>query len=283
MPILLDEGVAGSASSVRRATKGVRALGAPCPLIRPSGIRWTGGLNGVPLRLSLDFENPADAPTFAVGAKVEVAAFGAFVPWRPSTRVLVPAIPPGGRRTVRTAVGGEEPRDRPPPSNASRVRMVRLLRQMMRLCHPDSIAAAVPFGRAVHMVGNFNVHVDAGRPVERHRAVHVGLRPDAVNMGMFVVGNGSEATYRLDVDDVPPGWEVGLRGLEAPDGSGPDLTSRTEGWVRCRGFVRVEITPPFRAESGHVAIGVEHLEGRTRTQVEFDLETAHGPSKCYFL
>jgi hypothetical protein len=282
MQSMQGEVVLGNGSMGSRAWTRGQGSATHRPIIRPSGIRWTGGLRGVPIHLALDFENPSREATQAVEARVHVAAFGAFVPWRPFTRVLVPAMPPGGRRRVLTAVGGADRPEGTLSAKAARVRWIRFLRKIRKLQAVGRTEPVPNAGRAVHFVGNFNVHVHAGRPVERHRALRVGLRAGAVNQALFLVGNQGDATYRLEVEAAAPGWDVRLDAASLEGGGGREATSGMECVVRSFGLVRAAITPPARAGSGHVAIGVEHVERGARTSVEFDLETARGPSTCYF-
>lgn len=93
------------------------------PLIRREGIDWSGGVDGKPLSIRLCFENPAYVATSPSVAHVGVAAFGAFLPWRPLTTVSVPSLPPGGR-IVLTATAHEDVPEPDPAVAAAFLRMI---------------------------------------------------------------------------------------------------------------------------------------------------------------
>ncbi len=147
---------------------------AALPAIRREGIRWSGGMNGTDLVIDLEFENPGSQPSRATSAIVQIAAFGAFVPWRPLTVVGVPPIPPRRRLVLRTAVDPDDPRDLDVPGFGRRAPAQidgtlewtnpQPLRGLMaRLL--GGMRGPVP---TTHFVGNLNVFVPGSKPVERH-------------------------------------------------------------------------------------------------------------------
>jgi hypothetical protein len=232
-----------------------RELIEPLPRLRRHGIRWFGGV-GSPLRLELEFENPDRLPSAPAMARVEVAPFGAFLPWKPLTRVEVPPIAPGGRQVVTETLDGDA-RLPPPP--------VSMLSGLLASIQGLPLPAGSP-----HFVGNLNVFVSRGRPVERHLQRAIGLRRDRANIALFSVGDGRDDGYTFS-PQADPGWELEIPGVE---------------WDRPR-KIRLEtlplsITPPARAESGKVSVLVTRASTRETVPVEFELEASSAGSKCYF-
>src|SRR5215471_13704206 len=75
--------------------------------IRRESIRWTGGIAGRPLEIQFVAENLGAEPSMPRPVQIDVAPFGAFLPWRPLTTLTLPGIPPGGR-VVMTATAGDD-------------------------------------------------------------------------------------------------------------------------------------------------------------------------------
>src|SRR6266850_8597758 len=75
------------------------------PTITREGIRWR--VVGSDLEISIDLHNGSDKPVEDGHLVIEVASFGAFVPFEPLTRIAVPGLPPGGRRTFTAVVSGD--------------------------------------------------------------------------------------------------------------------------------------------------------------------------------
>lgn len=241
-------------------------------LIRREGIFWTGGSEGAPLQLYLTFENPAAHPSVPTLARVHVAEFGAFLPWKPLTRVAVPSVPPGGRRVVTTTAAGDAVSSSPlenrvlrrTPMQERRTRRDRLLWSLMR--------RRMPGVKGHHFVGNLNVFVARQNPVERHIQRAVGLAPDKDNLAMFCVGDGTRDRYTFSLANVEPGWEVEI--FETPWGKPVEISQAS---------LMLRIRPPANAESGGVSIAVHRESTAQRVPVEFELETRAPGARCYFL
>ena len=259
------------------------------PVIQPGGIRWTGGDGRKPLRIALDFENPRDEPTRPVSADLQVADFGAFRPWQPLTTVAVPSIPPRARREVATTANASpDPatsqqlldvlRARNIPDSA-RARFQRFLGQNLMMQSFLELQMELRSEQDVHFVGNINVFVDKGRPVERHVRQQIGLRPGCRNYSAFFVGNGVPDTYTFDIRACEPGWRVELQGA-AQTGEAVVLHRPMN---LARAMVHACITPRNKAESGGVVIEVKRASCKSTALVEFELETTNLGSKCYFL
>ena len=270
------------------------------PVIAPTGISWTGGIGGRPLLVGLAFENPGDEPTRPTRAQVQVAAFGAFLPWQPVAPVAVPAILPGERRVVRTqmnvrtrafrqlrAADGAQRAAALGAAESVRGAQWAFLDTHFQKLYEWIGDAQLP-GTDAHWVGNINVFVDQGKPSERHIKTRIGLQPGVANTTMFCVGDGQLATYAFSIERCEPNWRVEMYGFADPrTGTGectaPGVFEGEEG-VLCAGraYVGLRITPPREADTGSIAIHVKRRETEEETDVEFDLETAHGPAKCYF-
>lgn len=256
------------------------------PCIRRSGIAWTGGVHGRPLQVELTFENPDIRPTRPTRAIVQIAEFGAFVPWQPLTAVDVPIIPPGGRRIVRTAVDGGDfdrslqgprfPSDPQPgaPWVPARRSFLGSVRSFLGLLSRFGSRSADPGARVrdLHMVGNLNVFVSGSRPVERHLRRAIGLRPNVTNCAAFRVGDGARDTYTFGYDAQPDTWEVQI-----------DLAPWGEP-VRCEhAWLTLLMVPPANADEGRVTVWVERGSTGQRVPVEFELSAKPSAPQCYRL
>lgn len=259
----------------RRARRDRVVLPPTLPELRRQGIRWSGGVNGDDLVIELEFENPAPDRTRASSAIVHIAEFGAFVPWRPLTVIRVPPIPPGGRRTVVTAVDPEDPNDLAIPGFGKRDALVprRLARGGLR-----GLFACL-FGEAhdvtalqVHFVGNLNVFVPGSQPVERHVNRTIKLDPKKHNLAWFVVGDGARDTYTFTPESDPPGWSTEIQGVEW-----------NEPVAIARSSFGVSMQAPAGATWGRVTIWVERASTAQRVPVEFELAANPDAADCYRL
>ena len=122
-----------------------------------------------------------------------------------------------------------------------------------------------------HFIGNLNVFVTAGRPVERHVARAVKLKAGKPNFGMFCVGDGRRAEYRFHPAVCEPGWTMVLQ----PYGWDTPAPITNDGAV-------LLIVPPEKAESGRAAIRVDRVSTGESALVEFELDVRAGRSKCWF-
>ena len=265
----------------------------PVPELSREGIRWTGGVGGKPLEVAMDFQNPGRSFSESVTARIDIAPFGAFVPGELLATAAVPSLPPGGRWTFRTAIAsgdlpgwaGERtlPRGLPRPLRwegpsvdpALQNRQSAIwswkslpaddrggLRRFFDLRHAIKPGA--------HFIGNLNVFVTE-RPVERHMARAVKLKPGHPNVAMFCVGNRLPAEYRFQPAVCEAGWHMDLM---------PYAWDR-QVQIAFETALLI-IVPPEKAESGKAAVRVERVSTRESALVEFELEVGASGSKCYF-
>jgi len=235
------------------------------PIIRREGIDWRGGIEGAPLEIRLEFENPGTVRTAPATARVEVAAFGAFLPWRPLTAVSVPAIPPGGRIVLNATAQG----DLPDPDDAAALfaemrnagsanfamnLMARILRAAFAWKDADQLDM-----NPAHFVGNLNVFVSRRKTVERHQQRAIGLRPGHSNFTMFAVGDRKHDVYSFRLE-AEPGWDVQLS--DCPWDTPIGIKSQS---------IAAAITPPIGVEFGRIGIWVKRHSTGEEVPVEFEL------------
>jgi len=236
------------------------------------GIRWSGGIAGKPLKIEFLVENRGTEPSTPRPVRIDVAPFGAFVPWRPLTRLDLPGIPPGGR-VVMTATAGDDElpqttdllgRGRADLRRPRYSTMFSTLLSAMRVLQRRSTAL-----KDAHYVGNLDVHVRGCEPVERHVQEAVGLQAGTENWSMFMIGDGSDDRYTLRLE-AGPGWRVNF---EPGNWDTP-----MHGPVHC---IIVTFVPPAEAERGHVAIWVRRDSTGQEVPVEFELVAEVPEARCY--
>ena len=228
--------------------------------IRRESIRWTGGIAGRPLKISFVVENLGLEPSAPQPVRIDVAPFGAFVPWRPLTSLTLPGIPPGGHVVMTATAGDDElPRrlDGPIASEAHvRTALLRAFRRAAEELRP------------VHMVGNLNVYVGDREPVERHMKVAIGLQAGAENWSFFFIGDDRLDSYTLR-PEAEPGWQVDIE----PGSWGVPMPGPL--------CVAVKFVPPAHATSGRVAIWVRRESTGQEVPVEFELSANAPAAHCY--
>lgn len=240
---------------------GADRWGDPLPRLERSGLSWVGGVAGQPLVLILEFLNPSPLASRQTVATVQVAPFGAFLPWTHLARVAVPPIPPGGRRRVTTTFDGDDVTRRiartAPDSNAGRL-LWMLWRQRLKA------------GEPLHFVGNLNVFVSEGMPVERHLRRTIGLVPGQDNVALFRVGDLRLDTYTFHGEVEPDSWELELVGVPW----GEPIAFETQ-------IIVLRMRPPDDTQQGRVTLWVERRSTRERVPIEFELSTAAPEAHCY--
>ena len=234
----------------------------PNLVILREGIRWSGGVGSEPLRLELDVENSSDRHSPPRTARVEVAPFGVFLPWKPLTTVALPSLPPRGRLRMTATV-----KQWGLPTLPARA---FLLNSAFRRGQAPGSTERIQPSQCPHFVGNLNVFVNRSAPVERHVKRAIGLRPGRENFALFVVGDGKRDRYTFSVAKQEAGWALELAGI--PWDRPVEITS---------GAIALCVRPPPQAESGRVSILVHRESTRRRVPVEFELEAGASGSKCY--
>ena len=160
---------------------------AAAPTITREGIRWRA--LGPILEISIDLHNDSDMPVEGGQLVIEVAAFGAFVPFEPLTRNAVSGFAPRERRTVTTIV----PIDRVP-----RPQFQKSMRSWW--------------------AGNLNVYFDRcpENAVEVHRALDLRVGARTRTHFMFFLLSPGACSGELRISN--PAWSAEILAL----GSGGD-------------------------------------------------------------
>ncbi|MGH7151052.1 MAG: hypothetical protein ACREIU_10155 [Planctomycetota bacterium] len=156
------------------------------PALSPEGIRWrTVGSDSV--EILIDVENPEEEPTEADDLVIQSAPLGAFVPFKPVTRVAVSALAPGERRRLNVLV----------PRRALAGLVLGGLQALFR-----------PL-RSLDWIGNLNVHFHKApeRSVEVHRALELRVPPGRkVGVGMILPRDRSQ--YETEVRCSDDDWQA---------------------------------------------------------------------------
>lgn len=231
---------ADGTASVRRHS-GVDALSnPPWPCLHRESIRWSGGACWCDLVIELTFDNSSAVPTRPLCAIVQVAEFGAFVPWHPLTALRVPAIAPHGRITVSTVVDPNESRD----------------------LHLDGFGTP---GSSQHFAGNLNVFVPGGLVAERHWR-RIRLVEEPLHVASFHVGDGHADDYTLSFECEPHGW------LGHIDGLAWNVPVRLESVQ-----LQLRLAATTASRSGRCIVWVSRASTRQRVPIEFELQAVRQP------
>lgn len=176
-------------------------FGAALPTFRRRDITWRWA-DAKTLEVSIELRNETNVPTDPAVLVVDVAGFGAFIPFAPGTRIAVGGMDPRERRTARGTI----------PS-------ARLPRTNVRVA-PSAFArliAGIISGRAEtcdetgllrRWVGNVNVYFDrhADAAVERHTAF--GLTVPTRSVSHFHAATMSNDLRWLEARVSDPDWAV---------------------------------------------------------------------------
>jgi len=223
-------------------------------------------------------------------ARIELAAFGAFLPWVPLGEVRVPPVLPGGE----VVIGYETPRvgldaadDDVPPSGRRftatgsdegrpgygsleadmrrrreeyRQTLLRsgrvppLLVEMIRIMQEER----------AHFAANLNVFIGP-TPVERHIAQGIQILPGRTNLAKFVVGDRPDA-YAFTATAPDPTWEVDVLG-------GAETVVPPGEWITQDGpaIYLARMRAPDHAVAGKVDVHVRRRSTGEATTVEFEL------------
>ncbi len=274
-------------------------------------------LGGDRLRIEVTVRNAGVDRSPPTPMRLESAPLGAFVPWQPLTRLLVPPLEPGESRELRTEVARPRPRplgdfgsvlprnlltavsspDQPAPWTGSgfapllnlfdRGRTARSAKE-----NSTGSAGLAPdlwelLGRSQpHWAGNINVFVGS-HPVERHLASALRIYPGRTNLAMFLVGGpGRLDSYAFELRGLAPDWNAALhdasnsRVLQAAPSNAP--LEETQ-WVKSEGglIAVLAVHPPVDCRSGNLEVHVTRRSSRKTAIVEFDLDPAAQGAGCY--
>jgi len=252
--------------------------------------------------------------------RLESAPLGAFVPWRPLARLLVPAIEPGESRVLSTEAtrprpaplgdfdrvppkqmltavnSAEQPEPQPRPGDPFRVLHKLLWRQRTGATPVAKDSARKPslapdlwdlLGRGQpHWAGNINVFIGA-QPVERHIAKALRIYPGRTNLAMFIVGDvRTPDAYSFELVGLPPDWNATLFDVT----NRTQLLSRSEGvaieetrWIESSGGLMVMLAtqPPADCQAGNLQVQVTRRSSEKTAVVEFDLDPSAQGTGCY--
>lgn len=273
---------------------------------------------GGKVRVQVTVHNTGTGRSQPTPMRIESAPLGAFVPWRPLARLVVPALEAGESRELSVEVERPHPKalgafDRVPPKQV-----------LTALSAPDESEdeapaqtdAAAGVGSAIlnlmgwgqrsrtkrtglaqdlwelvgrgqpYWAGNINVFIGR-KAVERHRAQALRIYPGRTNMAMFVVGGfGKSDAYSFGLAGVNADWNTSL--YEATNRrdlllSPSDAPIEGKTWVESRGGLMVMLAtqPPADCKTGNLEVHVTQRSTGETAIVEFSMDaTAKGPG-CY--
>lgn len=275
-------------------------------------------LAGDRLRIQVTVRNVGEQQSQATVMRLESAPMGAFVPWRPLTRLMVPPLEPGESLDLSTEV----PRPRPAPlGDFNRVPPKRLftavnapdqpslpgtgVTSLLNLLRrgqasrttgndPARTTSLAPdlwdlLGRGQpHWAGNINVFIGS-RAVERHLARALRVYPGRSNLAMFLVGTpGRRDAFAFELVGLNPDWKAALYDVTnrrdiAVDRS--DVPIEETQWVETNGGLTVILAtqPPAGCPAGNVEVHVTRRASQETAIVEFNLDPAAQGPGCYSL
>jgi hypothetical protein len=276
-------------------------------------------LDGDRVRIQVRVHNAGEHRSPPTSMRLESAPLGAFVPWRPLARLVVPSLEPGESRELSTEV--RRPRraplgnfdrvppkrlltavntpDQPSPQPGSGVVGVLNLLRRGRTANPSGrdLAAKPPLapdlwdllGRGqAHWAGNINVFI--GRhPVERHLAKALRIYPGRTNLAMFMVGSaGKPDAYAFEMTGLAPDWEASLHDVTSNRSfvvNATDAPIEETQWVESnRGLmVMLATKPPAGCQTGQVGVRVTRRSCGKTAIVEFSLDLSAKGAGCYFV
>jgi len=248
--------------------------------------------------------------------RLESAPLGAFVPWRPLARLVVPPLEPGESRELTSEASRPRPMplgdfDRVPPQrlltaansaddseprpSAPFTALRHLLRRQRTSDAPAQDAGRKPslapdlwdlLGRGQpHWAGNINVFIGA-HAVERHVAKALRIYPGRTNLAMFIVGDaGTPDGYSFELVGLSPDWNATLYNVT----NNTQVVSRSgvaieeARWIESRGGLMVMLAtqPPADCEAGNLGVQVTRRSSQKTAVVEFDLDPSAQGAGCY--
>jgi hypothetical protein len=268
------------------------------------------------VRIKVTVHNEGDHRSPPTLMRIESAPLGAFVPWRPLTRIPVPALEPGESRELSTEVARPRPAplgnfnrlpprrlltalnspDQPSPTNPG----LGVLMALLGLGRPgrssDGQAAQKGLlapdiwdwvGRGQrHWAGNINVFVGRQR-VERHLAKALRIYPGRTNLAMFIVGGPSrQDAFAFELAGLSADWKAALfdvtngRSLVVESSNAP---IEAERWVESNGGLMVILAthPPPGCSAGNLEVRVTRRGSAETAIVEFNLDPNAQGTGCY--
>lgn len=242
------------------------------------------GMVDVALRVT----NPGPGVSPPRRGRIEVAAFGAFLPWEPLTVFRVPRLRPRQSTLVelrvrRTPAAGGLPPE-PPREPKSALPLVArapgtiwdLLKSAMTAFGGlERCAPGAPI-----FAGNLNVHIGTAS-VERHLSGALRVYPGRINVAVFEVGRRGDA-YRFEVRSSDPSWEASLHHFYGRAGELESEIMSGEWYDRNGGLaVILAVKPPDECRRGAIEVHVEQRSSGRIAVVEFDLDQKALGAGCY--
>jgi hypothetical protein len=174
------------------------------PGITRESISWRTVSPGV-VEIAVDLENPESESTTPGELVIETADFGAFVPFRPVTRIALGSLEPGGRRRATTRV----PRGllaEPVPATPD---VGSVMAQVASQHHMNVKPEVLQLMMRAQWVGNLNVFFDRepARAVEVHRGFDLQVKSSHPVI-MIVDLPTDRNQYDIDVRVSDPAWRA---------------------------------------------------------------------------
>jgi hypothetical protein len=273
---------------------------------------WFEDLADGKVRIQVTVHNDGVAPSGPTPIRLESAPLGAFVQWRPLTRLLVPALEPGESHVLSTDIRRPRPTslgdfDRVPPKvlltavsspgiPQSDPDWLDMLDELLRegrpferdLAEGRSLAPDLQdlLGRGQpHWAGNIHVFLGS-KDVERHMTKALRIYPGCKNMAVLAVGGGKRDAYAFELVGLGANWEANLfdmtnqRTLVADSAAQPIEETR---WVESsRGLVlNLTTEPPPDCEAGNLEVHITQRSTQKRAVVEFQLDPSARGSGCF--
>jgi hypothetical protein len=272
---------------------------------------------GDQLRIQVTVHNAGEDRSRPTVMRLESAPMGAFVPWRPLTQLMVPALEAGESIDLVTEVPRPRPAslggfnrvppkkllmavnspDQPSRPDAGLMAWLKQLRRGQAPRSPDQdVDQAVSLApdlcdllgaRQRYWAGNINVFI-GDRAVERHLARAMRIYPGYTNLAMFVVGTpGRRDAFAFELVGLKPDWKAALFDVTNCSSIVVDPSSDTPiedtQWVESNaGLVVVLATrPPAKCPAGNLEVHVTRQADRKTVIVEFDLDPAAQGTGCY--
>ncbi len=270
------------------------------------------------VRVQVTVHNAGEHRSPPTTLRLESAPLGAFVPWRPLTQLLVPALEPGESRDLSAEVARPRPAplgnfnhvpprrllaavnspDQPSPASAQLVAMLNFFRRGKAarssgrdLTGRTSLAPDLwdMVGRGQpHWAGNINVFVGS-HAVERHLARALRVYPGRTNLALFIVGSpGERNAFAFEIVGLTPDWNAALHDITNNRSLlvGPsDSPIGETQWVESNGGLVVMLTtqPPAGCQKGNVEVHVTRQAPRKTAIVEFNLDPTAQGAGCYYV
>jgi hypothetical protein len=271
------------------------------------------------VRVQVRVHNAGAHRSLPTPMELQSAPLGAFVPWQPLARLLVPALESGESRVLSTEVTRPNPAplggfnrvppkrlltavnspDLPQPSPQPSTGVMAWLnhfRTLQRARLPGREPARGPFlapdlwdlldrGQP-HWAGNINVFIGE-HAVERHLAQALRVYPERTNLAAFMVGGpGKRDAYTFELVGLGPEWEAALyilmhEGKPLVDSMHEPIEDKR--WVVSDGglVVMLATRPPAGCRTGNLEVHVTQRSCLSEAIVEFDLDAGALGTGCY--